>query len=195
MIILLHTGVHDPANLVVTADDATLLTVTRGPVAGNHLRVSIRALKRGWPVLQVRQGSAAGPILAMRAVDEFTVDTTMMQDLVINGDDRNATGIITMRPFIPDLRFSIAMKANRSSFADGGGKQTGVTDNFVTRIDPITGELVGDYFVELLIPAGETQFCTGGTMTQANLQDVPVANWGSINGHGCEAFIEPARLV
>ncbi len=74
--VTIHTGVHDPADLVITTNDPTpskpsLILVERGPAVDNHLRIYLKTLKRGLPILYVRQGSEDGPILAAMEVDEL----------------------------------------------------------------------------------------------------------------------------
>jgi hypothetical protein len=190
----IHTGVHDPAGLVVVANDPRLLAIVRGPAVDNHLRITLKALGRGSPVVEVRQGSANGPLLAARAVDEFTVSTAAMQEIMVDDEDGHASGVITMHPWIPGLGLDLAMFAHSAIFADGPAVST-TTDDLPTRIDPATGEVVADIRVDLLVPPTETAFCMRTLFSQQNQQTVSVGSVDAINGKGCRVAVDRVSFL
>jgi len=192
--VTIHTGIHDPAHLFITTNDPTpakpsLIQLERGPAVDNHLRIYLKALKRGTPILYVRQGSEDGPILAAMEVDEFTLDGSDLNNVVVNGETSLAAGLITMRPYIPDLDVVATMFANTSAFESGDGKTlTTNTDAFNIRTDPATGETIADLHFNFLIPDNENQFCFKVKFWQENQEPVPVGD-ESKNGKRCKIIV------
>jgi hypothetical protein len=214
----IHTGHFDPAGLVITTNDPNptkpaLIKVARGDAVDNHLRIRLTALARGTPVIHVRQGSPTGPILAMKEVDEFTIDSMDMQQVMIDDETRRSGGGITMRPFVPDLGVDWNFFANKISFEDGNPNNRGSSNSFTRRWDATRGEYVADGIVEFFVPRGEDKFCVAGTFTQTvapagylppsadtdaeigedpkpaeeALRNVPVGHAGQLNGDGSSA--------
>jgi hypothetical protein len=66
--------VYGPASAVFfTANDPTLLQVSVKETTARGVRLYLKPLKAGTPILQARLGSPTGPILAQQEVDEFTL--------------------------------------------------------------------------------------------------------------------------
>lgn len=180
--VTIHTGVHDPADLVITTNDPTpakpsLMLVERGPAIENHLRIYLKALKRGTPILYVRQGSEDGPILAAMEVDEFTVDTSRAQGPVIDAHSRRTGVRIEIKPFIPNLYLLLQMFASTSSFPSGNILDT-TTDAFVLQWDNQAGEYTASFHCNLNVPAGGQSHCFRGTFRQENQEIVDCGSTG-----------------
>ncbi|MFW5882143.1 MAG: PA14 domain-containing protein [Planctomycetota bacterium] len=192
--VTIHTGVHDPAELVITTNDPTpakpsLMLVERGPAIENHLRIYLKCLRRGTPILYVRQGSEDGPILAAMEIDEFTLDGSDLNNVVVNGETSMAAGFITMRPYVPNLDVVANMFASTSAFESGDGKTlTTNTDAFNIRTDPATGETIADMRFNFMIPDSENQFCFNVKFWQENQEPVPVGD-ESKNGKRCKIVV------
>lgn len=185
----IHTGIHNPEDLFVTVNDPSLVLLERGPSMDNHLRIYLRALKRGSPILYVRQGDTDGPVLASMEIDEFTLDGTDLNNVTVNGETLQAAGFITMKPFIPDIDVVGSMFANKSGFPTEDGKTINAnTNNFTLRIDPQTGETVADMPLTFLIPDDEDQFCFNVKFWQENQEPVPVGD-ESKNGSRCTVIV------
>jgi hypothetical protein len=66
--------VYGPASAVFfTANDPTLMQVSVKETTARGVRLYLKPLKAGTPILQARLGSPTGPILAQQEVDEFTL--------------------------------------------------------------------------------------------------------------------------
>jgi hypothetical protein len=66
--------VYGPASAVFfTANDPTLMQVSVKETTARSVRLYLKPLKAGTPILQARLGSPTGPILAQQEVDEFTL--------------------------------------------------------------------------------------------------------------------------
>jgi hypothetical protein len=156
----------------------------------------LKPLKRGTPVLQVRQGSITGQILAMKEVDEFTLNTVGMQTLMVDDETCYAGALIVMQPFIPNLFVNGAMFAHSASFDEDGAREHGTNSNdFLQRFDPFTNEIVGEYRFQVCIPPEEVNFCMSVTFSQENIQIVPVGQAGAINGQKCSVEVDRITFV
>jgi hypothetical protein len=133
-----------------------------------------------------------GPILAYKEVDEFTVSTAGMQYVMVNAENDEAGGLITVKPLVSGLDLTLSMFAHMSSFQ--GNKDLSLsTDALVPRIDD-DGEIVGDLRFVMSVPLIETQFCMSGTFLQENKQKVPVGGIGAVNGNGCKVLVDRIRF-
>ena len=66
--------IYGPASAVYfTANDPTLLQVSVKETTARGVRLYLKPLKAGTPILQARLGSPTGPILAQQEIDEFTI--------------------------------------------------------------------------------------------------------------------------
>jgi hypothetical protein len=171
-------AVYGPTNQVFfTAKDPALLEVSVKEVTSYGVRLYLKALGRGTPVVQARLGSATGPILAEQEVEEFTADSSAAQHLVVNGETDTANTILTMKPWIPNVDVNFGMYAHYSTFAGGAtaytlntSDQTSVDINgdpaIDLSVDPSTGETQAVIRVDIEIPPGESSYCFSASFDQ-----------------------------
>ena len=165
----IHTGLYDPKDLYVTTNDSAtqpkLIQVTRGSATKGHLRIYLKTLNRGTPIIYVRQGSETGPILAYKEVDEFYGITKDAQHLAVNDETSEANVRFIMTPYIPDLVVTFTMFAHTASF--DGERQLSMKSNDGDMVeDPITGEISSVMDVPIQIPSTENKFCLNGAVFQ-----------------------------
>jgi hypothetical protein len=165
---------------------------------GQGTTIYLKAKKRGTPILLARLPGVNGAMVACKEIDEFTRDTPALESLIINADSRIGTTTLTMRPYIPNIEFRLKMFAHTSTFS-GGATQlicntsdidhtTGQTV-FSQVFDPATGEIVGEYVLDLEVPAGERAYCFNAQPWQASSKAVPIGEQGAINGTGAEVTV------
>jgi hypothetical protein len=188
-------AVYGPTDQVFfTAKDPALLEVSVKEVTSYGVRLYLKALGRGTPVVQARLGSATGPILAEQEVDEFILDTSAVQHLLVNG----ATD--TAKPWIPNVDINFAMYAHFSTFAGGAtaytlntSDQTSVDINGAPAIDllvdPTTGETQAVIRVDIEIPADEDSYCFSASFDQHSKYGTVVGDV-RCNGKPCKFTIE-----
>ena len=196
-------AVYGPTNQVFfTAKDPTLLEVSVKEVTSYGVRLYLKALGRGTPVVQARLGSATGPILAEQELDEFILDTSAVQHLVVNGDTDTANSIVTMSPWIPNVDVNFAMFAHYSTFAGGAtaytlntSDQTSVDVNGDPAIDlsvnPTTGETQAVIRVDIEMPADEDSYCFSASFDQHSRYGTEMG-CAHINGKGC--YLKPVPI-
>jgi hypothetical protein len=78
----------------------------------------LKPLKRGTPVLQVRQGSVTGQILAMKEVDEFTVFSDAKTCLLFDSKTMTSLCRVTITPIIYDISLQFDMFAGMAAFGE-----------------------------------------------------------------------------
>ena len=199
----------DPVSLQIGATDNTL----------NPVSVSLSALKRGMPTLVARL-NAGGPIIAAKRVNEFTLDSQALRGALINLATNTGGTILNMRPYIPNIRIEFDLFAHTSTFAGGATSlsfNTSDIDPTTDRplmkqvYDPATNEYIGQYFLELDVPPGETKYCFnihafdeagGGSGTGAAVsRDAGSSGGGQIiaqntnlNGCTCKGSVSPVTV-
>jgi hypothetical protein len=195
-------AVYGPTDQVFfTAQDPALLEVSVKEQTHYGVRLYLKALGRGTPVVQARLGSATGPILAEQEVDEFILDTSAAQHLVVNGDTDTANTIMTMKPWVPNLDINGAIFASYSTFAGGAtaytlntSDQTSVDvngDPAIERvIDPATGETQAVIRLDIEIPAVEDSYCFSASFDQHSKYGTE-NGWIRVNGSRCIFRMSP----
>ena len=110
--------IYGPTNgIYFTSSDSTLLQVTNKAPTARGVRLYLKAMRQGNPMLQARLGSPTGPIIAQQAVDVF--DMSLSGGDIIDMDTGETVIRLVMTPFIPDLDFNPSMFAHHATFADG----------------------------------------------------------------------------
>jgi hypothetical protein len=196
-------AVYGPTNQVFfTAKDPALLEVSVKQQTSYGVRLYLKALGRGTPVVQARLGSATGPILAEQELDEFILDTSAVQHLLVNGETDTANSIVTMSPWIPNLNINFAMYAHYSTFAGGAtaytlntSDQTSVDINgdpaIDLSVDPTTGETQAVMHVDIEIPADESSYCFSASFDQHSRYGTEMG-CAHINGTRC--YLKPVPI-
>jgi hypothetical protein len=115
--------IYGPASAVFfTANDPTLLQVSVKETTARGVRLYLKALKAGTPILQARLGSPTGPILAQQEVDEFALKT--QADKVIYVVETFADGSkllqtnLEMTPHVLDLAVRMHIIIRGVTFED-----------------------------------------------------------------------------
>jgi hypothetical protein len=198
-------AVYGPTDQVFfTAKDPALLEVSVKEVTSYGVRLYLKALGRGTPVVQARLGSATGPILAEQELDEFILDTSAVQHLLVNGATDTANSIVTMSPWIPNLNINFAMYAHYSTFAGGAtaytlnsSDQTSVDINgdpaIDLSIDPTTGETQAVMHVDIEMPADEDSYCFAASFDQHSRYGTE-NGWIAVNGSRCLFRMTPIYM-
>jgi hypothetical protein len=196
-------AVYGPTDQVFfTAKDPALLEVSVKEQTSYGVRLYLKALGRGTPVVQARLGSATGPILAEQELDEFILDTSAVQHLLVNGATDTANSIVTMSPWIPNLNINFAMYAHYSTFAGGAtaytlntSDQTSVDINgdpaIDLSVDPTTGETQAVMHVDIEIPADESSYCFSASFDQHSRYGTEMG-CAHINGTPC--YLKPVPI-
>jgi hypothetical protein len=199
-------AVYGPTDQVFfTAKDPALLEVSVKQQTSYGVRLYLKALRRGTPVVQARLGSATGPILAEQELDEFILDTSAVQHLVVNGETDTANTILTMKPWIPNVDINFAMYAHYSTFAGGAtaytlntSDQTSVDINgdpaIDLSVDPTTGETQAVIRVDIEIPADEDSYCFSASYDQHSKYGT-VMGCDHINGTACDLTPVPIYIA
>jgi hypothetical protein len=200
-------AVYGPTDQVFfTAKDPALLEVSVKEVTSYGVRLYLKALGRGTPVVQARLGSATGPVLSEQELDEFILDTSAVQHLVVNGETDTANSIVTMSPWIPNIDVNFAMFAHYSTFAGGATAYTLNTSDQTTvdingdptidlSVDPSTGETQAVIRVDIEIPPGESSYCFAASFDQHSRYGSETG-WIVVNGSACRFKVpETVRYV
>jgi hypothetical protein len=150
-------------------DPTQLLMQNRGFFSnedGQGTSLGLQTLHRGKPLLAARIGGPTGPIISTREVDEFTID---VPSLLSTGVDENGIGntTLTIRPYIPNNRFSFEMFAHTSTFTGGVSSFSINTSDldgtgntiFEQVLDESTGDIIGRFTFQIEVPANETMYC------------------------------------
>ena len=181
-----------PENAPITfaGNDPSLLTVTNQTISGTMANFSVKTLKRGKPILQAQIQSPTGlRTIAQREVDEFTLETGALSDAIINVENGIGRTHLTMRPYVKDIEFDFSMFAHSSTFIGGATSlKVFTTTSFIKRFDPVTSEIVGDYYVQIEMPPRESRYCFRFKPFQDD--PVPIGDSGSVNGHGCKVDVD-----
>ncbi|MEO5368146.1 MAG: hypothetical protein H7831_17700, partial [Magnetococcus sp. WYHC-3] len=196
---------YGPTNQVFfTAKDSKLLEVSvKGPTSYG-VRLYLKALKRGTPVVQARLGSKTGPILAEQEVDEFTVDSSAATHVVVNGATDTANTFLTMKPWIPNLVVNCSMYAHFSTFAGGATAYNLNTSDSGTVnvngdpavelvVDPATGETQAIIRVDFEIPTDEDSYCFKASFDQHSKYGTEVG-CKTTNGKKCDFTPDPIKI-
>ncbi|MFH0938869.1 MAG: hypothetical protein V1899_06275, partial [Planctomycetota bacterium] len=184
------------------SNDATLLkafTTVKDGTTSLHLR----PLKRGNQYVLARLGGSTGPLLAMRKVWEFTIDTPALESTVINAQTGIGTTTLTVRPHVPNVDFNFLMAGHTATFAGGktaftintSASQSSIGElGFQSVWDEATGEIIGQFDFDLEMPADEDLYCftmqptqggtSSGAVSSRQNGHVPVGEKGLINGDG-----------
>ncbi len=165
--VLVYGGVGE--QIFFTPNNPTLLEVSiKEPVnQDGEVRLYLKALKRGTPILQARLGSPTGPILATQEIDEFEVEISVAAHMVVNDATDTGGGMLTMKPWIAGIDLNAHMFASYSSFTGGETSfsvNTSALDEqgepiFKRVIDPVTGETRGVFYFEIEMPEDEDSYC------------------------------------
>lgn len=191
-------AVPDAAWLTFAAADGSDLAVDAAPGAEPATaEVAIKPHRRGTPVVVARVGGPTGPILALREVDEFTVDTASLRHVSALVNTGQAATAIKMRPYIPDVFWDFRMFASKSTFAGGVRKfETNTSDGtWVAEVDPDSGETIGRFRLELEIPAGESKYCFDWYASQRNSPKVKITTKKRTNGEACKIEVGGGKYV
>lgn len=199
------TAVPGIGEVTFIGNDAAVLQVV-APVAqdaeGQVLRLGVKPLRRGLPCLLARINGPRGPVVALREIDEFTVDIPFRKNLVLTLDEETANTSVVIKPWIPDLWLRMDMFAHRSTFAGGlksiskstspgvavqppGAPPVGEGD-FVQERDPLTGELIGRYRFRMEIPINEDRSCVKVAWGQVNSPWVDISSRQTVNACHCK---------
>jgi hypothetical protein len=147
--------------------------------------LNVKANASCTPVLEARVGGASGAIVARQEVDEFTVDLSSKEMLVILGSTREGTAKLTMTPHVPGLSVSFEMFASQSTFVRDGdhvSEFTVSTDSFTLAHDHDAGATVGEYLFQIHVPEGETCYCFRVKFSQGDTPSQQVSQ--TITGNG-----------
>ncbi len=146
-------------------------------------RLNLKPLGRGKLFLQARIGGANGPVVAHQEIDEFTTEQPARVGAVFNGRTGVGQSRVTMRPFIPGMRFKFVMFSSGASF-NGGLTQfyAYTSDAFEQVFDPATNETIGvcDFGIE--VPAGCNSYCFTVYPEQTGSGWLTIGPTGSSNG-------------
>lgn len=197
------TPAAQASNVTFGGNDPLLLsTSVKGPfntVDGQGTTIYLSALRRGTPVLTARVNGAAGPMVGFKEVDEFTRDIPALWSAVVNDDTSVGGTKLTLRPYVPNLRFQFNMFASTSTF---GGGATNISVNtsdidpstgqtfFKQVLDPETGEIVGEYDLSLEVPPEEIKYCFWVQAFQSSSQEKIICGKEAVNGGPCRVSLE-----
>ncbi|MCY3019443.1 MAG: PA14 domain-containing protein [Planctomycetota bacterium] len=170
------------ANVVFTPGDvASLAVAVKGPfdnTDGQGTALYLTALKRGTPVLVARLGSASGPIITYKEVDEYTIEQDARAVIVVNGTTEVGTVTLTMRPYIPELIYHFDMFASQSTFAGGLTYFEANSSTFQQVFDSATGETVGVFKFDIEAPPVAISACYRLWVTQISSEPQEVGRAG-----------------
>jgi hypothetical protein len=127
--------VYGPASAVYfTANDPTLLQVSVKETTARGVRLYLKPLKAGTPILQARLGSPTGPILAQQEVDEFTLRSQSTTTIgVVETFPDGAKLVQTnleMAPHVADLAVKLHIIIRGVTFEDSTLDKTINTSDF-----------------------------------------------------------------
>jgi hypothetical protein len=170
---------------------------------GQGTAIYLKAKKRGTPILLARLPGVNGAMVACKEIDEFTRDTPALETLIINADMQSGATKLTMRPYVPDIRWQFNMFASTSTFAGGVTSLSINTSDFnpitgepfFTQVfDSATGETVGEYLFDIEVPDGESKYCFTATPNQSASKEVKVGEAAPVNGDPCKIRVNELRL-
>jgi len=184
----------DTTDAVFGANDPSQLGVQTGAFdATTGLQaLSLTPAKRGTPRLTARIGDDAGPVLWVREIDEFTIENTAQNDILVFGNTGTGKAIATMRPYIPDLDVEFDMFSGPATWADGSlllatNTSDGAGGDPAWRqvTDPVTGETVGESDLVFSMPPGGDGYCFRTTVFQTNSPTIQISTPKNANGAAC----------
>ncbi|MFH0938795.1 MAG: hypothetical protein V1899_05900, partial [Planctomycetota bacterium] len=194
------------------SNDATLLKAFTTSANGTT-SLHLRPLKRGNQYVLARLNGSTGPLLALRKVWEFTIDTPALEYTVINAETGIGTTTLTVRPHIPNVDFNFLMSGHTSTFAGGktaftintSASQSSIGEpGFQSIWNATTGETDGRFRFDMEMPAGESLYCftmqptqdgtSSGAVSSRGKGPVPVGEKGLINGKECEVEVHPVTF-
>ncbi|MBN1460579.1 MAG: hypothetical protein JXA57_13680, partial [Armatimonadetes bacterium] len=150
-----------------------LLTVSIKEETQDGATLYLKALQRGRPAIRARLGGNDGPMLTTTAVDEFSLDTPARIGTVVNRATGKGGTTVTIRPYLPGLRFDFSLFAHQTKFLVGGEEVTSYSANtstdFAQAYDPATGEMIGQVQCELIAPPAEAAYCMNISVMQQDL--------------------------
>lgn len=187
--------------VIFDSSDSSLLDVQPlgfavDSIDGEVAAISLRAKRRGTPVLISRLGNGTGPIVAHREVDEFTTTKETLIGGTFNAEDGLGGAELLIHPFVPNIRFEFIMFAHTATFEDGSTTLSVNTSDidpetgdpyFETLFDPISNEIVGRYTVKMHLPEGETKYCFTSAAYQSSSDEQEVEAKANNNGDPCIA--------
>jgi hypothetical protein len=140
--------VYGPAYAVFfTANDPTLLQVSVKETTARGVRLYLKPLKAGTPILQARLGSPTGTILAQQEVDEFTMRSQSTTTIGVvetfpDGSKRVQTNL-EMDPQVLDLGVNLHIIIRGVTFEDSTLDKILTTNAFT--YDPVSGKWLYAY--------------------------------------------------
>jgi hypothetical protein len=140
--------IHGPSSAVFfTANDPTLMEVSVKETTARGVRLYLKPLKAGAPILQARLGSPTGPILAQQEVDEFSMRSQSTTTIgVVETFPDGAKLVQTnleMDPQVVHLDVSLHIIIRGVTFEDSTLDKTLATDDFI--FDPASGKWLYAY--------------------------------------------------
>jgi len=140
--------IYGPSSAVFfTANDPTLLQVSVKATTARGVRLYLKPLKAGTPILQARLGSPTGPILAQQEIDEFTIRSQSTAYIgVIETFPDGAKLVQTnleMTPHVADLDVKLHIIIRGVTFEDSTLDKFLTTNAFT--YDPISGKWLYAY--------------------------------------------------
>ncbi|MGH8192627.1 MAG: beta strand repeat-containing protein [Rhodanobacteraceae bacterium] len=178
----------ETSSIVLSAADPLL--VTEAIVNdGGTLTEEITPHHRGDLFIEGRLG-AKGPIVAFRAIDEYTLDSKSLSRIVVDAATNVGTTKLVMRPYISGLTFNFSMFAHTSTFSGGQTTLSATTDTDFGQVsDSATQEIDGVLTFNLEVPQDETSYCYSVSVLQN-----PICGSLSINGSVCLVSIDHVAM-
>ena len=156
------------ANLSIVPLDPAYLSVSVTTNYEQWQKLSINILKRGSPVICARIGEK-GPIVAYRALNEFTLETSASNSVYIEQNLREGQLEFTMRPYVPGVILKFNNFAHNTTFLGGANEFTLISNSgalstlgegpFFTTIDENTNETIGRFYYKVFVPPNEDRMC------------------------------------
>jgi hypothetical protein len=169
------------ADVSFSTNDSYLMDVSVKQATTYGSRLFLKTKKRGTPILLARLPGVNGPLLAMQEVDEFTLETSLKQYVMIDTSTGSGFGKVVVRPYIANLDFQFAMFAHTSTFTNGATTKTVNTHTFQQIIDSTTGDTLGEMNLEIEIPPNEDSYCFNLSIGQHSSHGTETG-WVQING-------------
>lgn len=157
--------IYGPTNdIFFTSSDIKTMTVTNKVQTERGMRLYLKALKAGKPMLQARLGSTTGPIIAQQVVDVFSISVSGGD--IIDMDTSEAVFHLVMTPYVPGLDFNTSMFSHHSTFADGTTTYEFHSSDFTVFTNGTNG-VCGSYDLKVYVPEDEESSCFSETTSQA----------------------------
>jgi hypothetical protein len=172
------------------SNDALLYASTKEYTSDGAV-LYLAAHQRGTPVFEARIRGDNGPIFATQEVDEFALEISAKVCLLVDDDDNIGTTRAVIRPYVPDLKAIFNMFASTSTFAGGVSTFTvNTTDDFEQVYDTATGETIGIFKHDIVVPDGEDVYCYTVKMQEETAPNV----WSEValetaNGEVCRVHV------